>query len=229
MRTRFLPLFLLFFAWQLQAQILFCLDKKQTALSVSGGINKNESFYTLSIARGIHFNLLGLLKDDITVFLDVTDKSNFLNDNAFRVTYGAQGSLYSIRRFKIPFRKTFTITRFNSPDYQATYVGAEFELMPGRYTNTHFIALDIYYGDNFRGRVSSTDPTKQVVKDVGNGWFIPRLATFRLGLNMGYYLKHNICLYGNLDLFVFRPKESELVYYPSFPRLFGFVGVNYLF
>jgi hypothetical protein len=229
MRYRFPLLFFLGLTYQLQAQLLFCLEKKQNALSFSGGINKNESFYTLSIARGFHVNLFNILKDDITLFLDVSDKSNFFNDNAFRVTYGGQGSLYSVRSFKLPFRKTFTITRFNSPLYQATYVGAEFELMPGIYTKKYFAALDIYYGDNFRGHVSSSDQTKQVVRDVGSGWFVPRLGNFRLGINVGYYVHPKVCVYGNFDLFVARPRETELVYYPSFPRLYGFVGVNYLF
>ncbi len=229
MRYRLLFCFFVGLAGELQAQILFCLDRKQNAVSFSGGVNKNESFYTASIARGFHFNIFNILKDEITLFLDATEKTNFYDDNAFRVAYGGQGSLYSVRKFKLPFRKTFTVTRLNAPIYQATYIGAEFELMPGIYTSRYFVAFDIYYGDNFRGHVSASDKTKQVVRDVGNGWFKPRVANFRLGINVGYYVMPRVCLYGNIDFFVARPKDSELVYYPSFPRVFGFVGVNYLF
>lgn len=221
---------ILFFYWNFsKAQVLFCLEKGQNAISFSNGINKSEPFFTASYAHCFHINLFNVIKDDVTFFVDVADRSNFYNDNTFRFIYGGQGNLIGKRKFKLPFRKTFTVTRFNSVNYQATYLGAEIELMPGIYTPKYFVAIDLYYGDNLRGHLSETGTTSEVLQVVGKGWFKPHVANFRTGINVGVHLCPYLCVYGNLDFYAIRPKDTEIPYYSSFPRALGLIGVNYLF
>ncbi len=211
------------------SQLLFDLVPKQNAVSFSNGINRYQPFTTLSYARGVHINLFNILKDDVTLFLDFSERSNFKNDNAFRITYGGQGNIFQIRSFHFIFRKTFGITWYRLPNaVKATFVGAEFELMPGFYKKKYFAALDLYYGDNLRGYLTNTGDTEDVLKELGKGWFKPHLATFRTGINLGYHINDHWTVYGNFDFFVARPKSSES-YYPITPLLYGYVGINYVF
>ena len=211
------------------SQILFNLVPKQNAVSLSNGVNRYQPFATLSYARGVHINIFNVLKDDVTLFFDFSDRTNFRNDNAFRAIYGGQGNIFQIRSFHFIFRKTFGITWYNLPhNVKATFVGAEFELMPGFYKRKYFLALDLYYGDNLRGHLTNTGDTENLIKNVGTGWFKPHLATFRTGINLGYHFSDNWTVYGNIDFFVARPKTLES-YYPITPLLYGYIGANYIF
>ncbi|MBC7388054.1 MAG: hypothetical protein H7329_02475 [Opitutaceae bacterium] len=222
-------LLLLMGSFNSYSQILFDLVPKQNAVSLSNGINRFQPFTTVSYARGVHINVFNLLKDDVTLFLDFSERTNFRNDNAFRIIYGGQGNIFQIRSFHFIFRKTFGITWYRFPHaIKATFVGAEFELMPGFYKKKYFIALDLYYGDNLRGRLTNTGDTEDLLKDVGKGWFKPDLATFRTGINLGYHFSDHWTAYGNIDFFVARPKNSES-FYPITPLLYGYAGLNYIF
>ena len=224
-------LFLVFitFFTEVNAQILFALEPCQNALTSSIGLNKKEPFLTAGFARGFHISLFkGKIKDDITLFIDLTDESNLHTDNAFRFIYGGQGSIFKKKYFSLLFRKTFGVFRYNLLNgNKVTYLGAEFELMPGWYKPKYFIALDLYYGDNLRGHAPTYQMDDGLAKDIEKGWFKPKWRTFRAGFNLGYHLNTHFTIFGNIDLFVARPHKGA--YSPEIPLIFGFVGINYIF
>jgi len=209
------------------AQLLFCIPQKTNATTYSSGLYGKNLIFTAGIARGFHVKIFKLFNDDVTLFMDFSDKSNFANKNEFRFLYGGQSNIIKIKKyFKIPFRKTATISRINTEEVNATYLGAELEFMPGWYKPNYFVALDLYYGDSFKGFVTKSDQKfSQLLNELGTGWIKPHRSTFKIGLISGYYLKPNLVLYGYWDFLVVKPKVDA--YALAFSH--GAIGITYLF
>lgn len=215
------------YSFETKAQILFALPSKQKAFSYSNGVFGKNLFFTTSISRGFHVNLFNLIKDDVTLFVDLSNKSNFFNKNEFRFVYGGQGYLFPNKKIKILFRKTFTVSRINTDPANATYLGAELELMPGVYKEKYFVALDLYYGDSFKGYVAQRNDNHfhDFLKNIGTGWIKPHRSTFRTGINLGYFITPKLCLYGYASFFVIKPKVD--IY--TIGLFQSAIGINLLF
>jgi hypothetical protein len=209
------------------AQLLFCLPQKTNATTYSGGLYGRNLIFTAGIARGFHVKIFKLFNEDVTLFMDFSDKSNFANKNEFRFLYGGQSNLIKIKKyFKVPFRKTATVSRINTEEVNATYLGAELELMPGIYKQKYFMALDLYYGDSFKGFVTKSEQKfSDLLNELGTGWIKPHRSTFKIGLIYGYYLKPNLVLYGYYDFLIVKPKVDA--YALAFSH--GAIGLTYVF
>jgi hypothetical protein len=223
--TIFFFMFCIFYYESTDAQILFGLSTKKNALSVSNGYSGTGPVFTLSYARKIHLKIFNIINEDMTLFTDISDRFNFNRKNNFQFVYGGQGYLVRVKKFKVLFRKTLLITRQNTSEANATYVGAELDLIPGIYTDKYFVGLDLYYGDSYKGFVKSKQNLLSNVADIGKGWVKPHRGTVKIGLNGGYFLKPNFCIYGYLNFFAVKP-HSDLYFLPQFS---GTMGVNYLF
>ena len=207
------------------AQILFGLTTKKNALSFSNGFSVTGPIFNLSYARKIHLKIFNIINDDMTLFTDVSDRFNFKGKNNFQFVYGGQGYLVRVNNFKILFRKTLLFTRLNTQEANATFVGAELDLIPGIYTDTYFLGVDLYYGDSYKGFVKRKENIISNIEDIGKGWIKPHRGTVKVGFNGGYYLKPNFCVYGYLNFLAVKPRKDLYL----LPELFGTVGVNYLF
>jgi hypothetical protein len=207
------------------AQLLFGLTTKKNALSISNGFSSTGAVYNLSYARKIHLKIVGIINEDMTLFTDVSDRFNFNEKNNFQFVYGGQGYLFRAKKFKVLFRKTLLITKLNTEAANATYVGAELDLIPGIYTDTYFYGLDLYYGDSYKGFVKDKQNLLSNVEDIGKGWVKPHRGTFKLGLNGGYYVKPNLCVYGYINFLAIKPRKDLYL----LPEISGTMGINYLF
>jgi hypothetical protein len=179
----------------------------------------------VSYARKIHLKIFKIINDDMTLFTDISDRFNFNNKNNFQFVYGGQGYIFKKNKFKILFRKTLLITKLNTAEANATYVGAEFDLIPGIYTETFFLGLDLYYGDSYKGYIKKKQNIINDFQDIGKGWVKPHRGTIKVGLNGGYYIKPNFCIYGYLDFLAIKPRKDLYV----MPLFYGAMGINYLF
>jgi hypothetical protein len=208
-----------------KAQLLYALERKQNAVSFSGGCYRYDPIFTTSLARGVKIHLGKIINKQMTLFADFADKSNFSNINEFKFAYGGQGYILQKKSFKILFRKTFTLSRITTPEINVTFLGGELEVMPGIYKPKFFTALDIYYGDSFRGMVIKNNSLNNTLYDIKSGWIRPHRAAFKLGLNVGYYLTPKFCVYGYISCFAHKPRHE--IY--QLPNVNGAIGFNYMF
>jgi len=203
-------------------QLLTALDRHQNTVYLTAGLYKQAPLLCGGIAKCLHFKVRKIYNEHITLFADFTSKSNFGNDNNCKFTYGAQGYIVKKGNFKLLLVKTFTFTRVITNSEKGSYLGGELELLPGIYTEKYFYAAHFYYGDSFRGHVAKRG---QVATDIETGWVKPHMGTFMTGINGGYYIRKNLCLYIDIDFYVLRPRHSI----SSFPLVSEYAGVNYLF
>lgn len=204
-----------------KAQLVYGIGPKQNAVAATLGVYGQEPVLALTYAHGFHIKITKWLQDDITLFVDLTDMSNLRFDNDFRFTYGGQGYIFEHHKFKLQFRKTFTVNRYSYQDMRATYLGGELELMPGYYVEKFFIAADFYVGDSFAGYVAQP---QDFIHNLTIGWGHPHLLNFRTGINAGRHFSNRMTAYVHVDYFVKPPADKPYVY-----RWYGFMGVSYLF
>jgi hypothetical protein len=220
--TLFIFLICILASTKSNAQLLFGLTHKKNALSFSNGFSGTGTILNLSYARKIHLKIFKIINDDITLFAEASDRFNFNKKNSFQFVYGGQGYIFRKKSFKILFRKTLLVTRLNTEAANATYLGAEFDLIPGIYTDKYFVGLDLYYGDSYKGFIKNKH---NIIENIGNGWVKPHRGTIKVGLNSGYYLTSTFCIYGYIDFLAIKPRKDLYV----LPVFYGAMGVNYLF
>lgn len=233
MKTKpsYLPLLIVFIYFlihgDLYAQLLYGLTSKtkKNALSISNGFSGQGPVYTVSYARGIHLKIFKIIDDDLTLFSDLTDRFNLHGNNHFQFVYGGQGYIFHKGNFKILFRKTLLITRVNTLQANATYFGAELELMPGIYKDKYFLAMEVYYGDSYKGFIRPKYGNHFQLDNIGNGWIKPHMGTLQFGPNVGIHIRHHLCFYGYINVLAVKPHRD--LYVSSL--LYGGLGANYLF
>ena len=207
------------------AQMLVALAPRQVAFSYTNGLYANQPVFALGAARTFHIHIGKLLNDHMTLFVDLSNRTNFGSQNKMQFIYGGQGYIIKYKSFKVLFRKTFTVNRFLANDFKGTYVGGEIEVMPGIYKNKYYVALDLYYGDSFSGHVTSNANTQNVIiKGHETGWIKPHLRSVKTGINVGYYISHKFLIHGHIDYAVIRPLKLVQV-----PFVYGTIGISYIF
>jgi len=207
------------------AQILVALAPRQVAFTYTTGLYINQPVFSLGGARSFHIHLGKLLNDHMTLFVDLSNRTNFGNQNKMQFIYGGQGYIIKHKSFKLLFRKTFTVNRFLANDFKGTYLGGEIEIMPGFYKDKYYVALDLYYSDSFSGHISSNPNTQNIIiKGHETGWVKPHLRSIKTGINIGYYITHSFLIHGHIDYAIVRPPKLVQA-----PYVYGTIGISYIF
>jgi hypothetical protein len=208
-----------------KAQLLVALKPGQSAFTYSTGLYLNQPVFSAGAAKSLHVHVGKLLNDNLTFFVDLSDRTNFMNLNKMQFTYGAQGYIIKYKSFRLLFRKTFTLNRYLSTGFKGTYLGGEIEIMPGIYKKKYYAALDFYYGDSFKGHIVDNPASQTTIKGQGreHGWVDPRLRTIKIGFNLGYYIGSHILVQGHIDYSVVRP--AKLIHSP---HVYGDVALAYI-
>lgn len=205
------------------AQLLAPLHPRQYALTYTNGWYDKTPVFSVGIARTFHIHVGKLFNDHMTLFLDFADRTKFQQDNTYQFIYGGQGYILKIHSFKVLFRKTFTVNRYVSEEFKGTFLGGELELSPGIYKDKYFTALNFYFGDSFTGHVVANPEIQHVLNDVESGWITPHLATLKLGINAGYFIKENLLLQAHIDYAFLKPEKLK-----HSPNVYGTIGISYI-
>ena len=203
-------------------QLLTALHRHENTGYLVTGFYKNAPLLSVGGAKAVHIKIGKIYNEYVTLFVDLTSESNFHSNNNLKFTYGGQGYIFKNHVFKILVRKTFTVTRLITNTNRATYVGGELEFLPGIYKQKYFIATHFYFGDSFSGHVVNKG---KVGTDIETGWVKPHLGTLMTGINGGYYIRKNLCLYFDIDFYILRSKKAI----SGFPLVSEYVGINYIF